>query len=52
MEEEEEVLQGAGTPRELLVSRIEFQDKFLNTSALCFISSLPDHQDFADVHVL
>ena len=35
--EEEEGSQGAGTPCELLASRIECQDKYLNASALCFI---------------
>jgi hypothetical protein len=53
MEEEEEGSEVVGTPREFLTSRIECQDKFLNEpSALCFISSLPDSQDFADVHVV
>jgi hypothetical protein len=50
MKEEEEGSQGAGTPLELLASWIECQDKFLN--ALCFISSVPDSQDFAAVQVV
>jgi hypothetical protein len=52
MEEEEEDSQGEGTLSELLASRIECQDQFLNATALCFISSLPDSQDFAAVHVV
>jgi hypothetical protein len=31
--------------------RLGLNDRFLNVSALCFISSLPDSQDFAAVHV-
>ena len=52
MDEEEEGSQGAGTPSELLASRIECQDQFLNAPALCFILSLPESQDFAAVHVV
>ena len=52
MEEEEEGSQGAGTPLELLASRMECQDKFLNVSTLRFISSVPDSQDFAAVQVV
>ena len=54
MKKEEEDPQGPGKPCELIIrrSQIECQDQFLNATTLCFISSLPDSEDFAVVHVV
>ncbi len=45
-------IRGSPDGPELLASRIECQDQFLNATALYFILSLPDSQDFAAVHVV
>jgi hypothetical protein len=46
--------QSLDTWLKFLASRIESQDKmtFLKVSALCFIASFPDSQDFAAVRVV